>query len=194
MNAAQRIAANEARIAEIEAELAKRASQPKGVTWDAEACDAAQHFEKPAQARTLPRWPLQPLSKRAQDTFDRIVALLDYQGSPTMKLDSGRGYMALHVERLSPGVYSLAHYYKQNGDTCSDPDGVFYQPFDGGPVYPVELTQHPVGRYTRAVEIGHGMKVEGYKPRAYRDLCSFAAMWLGNIAAQQNLRARKLAA
>jgi hypothetical protein len=169
MNTSQRIAANERRIAEIEQALR----------------DAR------ARARELPEWALAPLDKHSRATFSRIVACLDFNGSCSCTIgDEGGAYQPLHVERVAPGLYSLAHYFVQNGDLMSDPEGEFYQPYDGGPVYPVSLTQHPVGAYTQALDgLGGTVRVNR---RAYRDLCAFGATWLRNIAEQQDLRARVL--
>lgn len=52
---------------------------------------------------------------------------------------SETAFLDLHVEKVRPGRLSIAHYYEQNGDLCSDPDVVF-KPVDGRFV-PVELTQ-----------------------------------------------------
>ena len=38
-------------------------------------------------------------------------------------LKSG-GFMDLHFEKIGKNVFSLAHYYKQNGDLVPDPDMV----------------------------------------------------------------------
>ena len=97
------------------------------------------------------------------------------------KIDNGP-FMAVHVDRLSETTFSVAHYYKQNGDLVCDPDGVFLKT-DAGWV-PVTL-QLSTGHYTVAVELDHNDKPTGWRPRQYRELSSFATMWLRNILEQQ---------
>jgi len=124
---------------------------------------------------------MKPISKAAQNVFDRLVYGLE--PGQARKLDSEDGYMPLHVERLSADRYSLAHYFEQNGDLVADPDGEFWRGPDGR-VYPVAL-QQCTGHYTRAVEFNAAGQPARFSPRAGRELASFAGMWLRNIKVQQ---------
>ena len=60
-----------------------------------------------------------------------------------------RGYMPLVFERIDGGfgnaTYSLAHYFRQNGDAMRDPEVTFEVIGDG--IYSTSITQDPVGRY-----------------------------------------------
>lgn len=99
------------------------------------------------------------------------------------KIDNSDGvYMAVHVDRLGPKTFSLAHYYQQNGDLVCDPDGVFVQTDAGW--LPVSL-QLCTGHYTRALELDEQDRPVGVRPKALAELRQFAAMWLRNISDQQ---------
>jgi len=59
------------------------------------------------------------------------------------KIDmSDTTFMDLHVEKVRPNRLSIAHYVKQNGDLCRDPEIVFKQVGEG--FVPVELQQDTV--------------------------------------------------
>ena len=122
---------------------------------------------------------MKPLAKSVGEVLDALTAGLDVGGA--RKIDSG-SYMAVHVDRLSAGTYSVAHYFKQNGDLVCDPDGVFLKTASGW--LPVTL-QLSTGHYTVAIELDSNDKPTGWRPRQYRELHAFAAMWLRNIRDQQ---------
>ena len=73
-----------------------------------------------------------PMSKSDAATLDALVEGLadptasDESSSRKLGKDEG-GMMALSIERLGPRMYSLAHYYKQNGDMMRDPDVVLFR-------------------------------------------------------------------
>lgn len=103
------------------------------------------------------------------------------------RIDNSDGvYMAVHADRLTERQFSLAHYYQQNGDSVCDPDGVFLKSDAGW--LPVSL-QLCTGHYTVAIEL-EGDVPKGVRPKALRELCSFAAMWMRNVSAQQGGLAR----
>ena len=121
------------------------------------------------------------LSKAAGTVLDAVTQNLEVGAART--IDNSNGvYMALHVDRLTDSTYSLAHYYGQNGDLVCDPDGVFLKTAAGW--LPVTL-QLCTGHYTVAVELDGNDKPTGWRPRQYRELSSFAAMWLRNVSQQQ---------
>ena len=124
---------------------------------------------------------MKPLVKASGDVLDTLTAGLAIGGARKVD-DSGGTYMAVHVDRLSVGTYSVAHYFKQNGDLVCDPDGVFLKTAAGW--LPVSL-QLATGHYTVALELDGNDKPTGWRPRQYKELTSFAAMWLRNIRDQQ---------
>ena len=126
---------------------------------------------------------MKPLAKTHGDVLDALTAGLNI--GDARKVDNG-SYMAVHVDRLSDATFSIAHYFKQNGDSVCDPDGVFLRIQDGaGHAWlPVSL-QLATGHYTVALELDGNDKPTGWRPRQYKELTSFAAMWLRNIRDQQ---------
>lgn len=128
---------------------------------------------------------LKALGKRAAQTLDQLVAGLG-DSNPTRKLDRSNGtYMPLYVERLDERRVSISHYFEQNGDLVPDPDMSFWRG-NTGDWFAVDCTM-ATGYYTRAIEFGANGVPEGVRPRASRELASFAAMWLRNIKDQQEL-------
>ncbi len=71
-----------------------------------------------------------PMSKADAATLDALVeGLADpttSRGRSSRQLGEAAesGPMPLCVERIAPQVFSLAHYYRQNGDMMRDPDVV----------------------------------------------------------------------
>ena len=123
---------------------------------------------------------MKPLPQAAGRVLDALTAGLAIGGA--RKVDGGGGYMAVHVDRLSAGTYSIAHYFHQNGDMVCDPDGVFLKTEAGW--LPVTL-QLSTGHFTVALELDGNDKPTGWRPRHYKELASFAVMWLRNISQQQ---------
>ena len=120
------------------------------------------------------------------------------------KIDNTDGlFMPVYVEcigRVGDGrLFSVAHYFKQNGDMMRDPDVVFFQvdTFKEGypehsrdvfPVeyYPVSFEQSSVGLYQEAVIIG-SEGIEGVRPKLQKSITSFCNDWMMNIKDQQGI-------
>ena len=82
-------------------------------------------------------------------------------------------------------LFSIAHYYKQNGDLMKDPDMVFLKM--NTKYYPVSFQQDGgAGFYQEAVVIKQN-RVTGYRPPILDELVSFANGWMRNIKEQQEL-------
>jgi len=129
---------------------------------------------------------MKPLNKQTASVLDTLTLGLvepGADGASSRRVDNMPGtFMRVCVERIGASQYSVAHYYEQNGDLVQDPDMVFYKGPDGA-WYPVSC-QQAVGLYTVALEF-EGETISGVRPTAYRDLSSFAAMWMRNIKQQQ---------
>jgi len=93
------------------------------------------------------------------------------------------GFMDLHFDRLyeedGTVVIALAHYFKQNGDLCSDPD--------------MQIRIDPEQRMAEALTFQQAMPPiyqEVYpapgkiNPRLKKELNSFLSTWLGNCIQQ----------
>lgn len=111
------------------------------------------------------------IGEHGQRVLTQVERRLGFEDA--CKLDSGRGYLALHVERLSRTEIALTHYVKSNGDMVSDPDGVF------------ELTSE--GWILRELTQAFGVYTTANSDRALEQLNRFADMWLKNIDEQQGV-------
>ncbi len=98
------------------------------------------------------------------------------------KIDNGHGYMAVHVERIGPATWSVAHYYEQNGDLCCDPDVVFCKVYTG--YMPVSFEQAGV-IYQVAAELDANDQPTALREKTIKDLVVFCNGWMKNISEQQ---------
>ena len=139
---------------------------------------------------------MKPLPKTAGTVLDRLTDGLNppWEKGSSRRVDTAPDvYMAVSVERIRDKTYSVAHYYKQQGDLIPDPEMTFLKD-DEGNWYPLTI-QHapPFNRYIVLVELDENETVTGFRPRAYKDASIFARTWMKNIKTQQDLpkRARK---
>jgi len=133
-----------------------------------------------------------PMSLSDAATLDALVEGLadptasDESSSRKLGKDEG-GMMALSIERIGPRMYSLAHYYKQNGDLMRDPDVELFRD-EHGRWFPVTFRQDggmPV--YTVALEVDVAGIVGVYR-RRYASQRDFIRLWLRNLRAQHGIR------
>lgn len=130
------------------------------------------------------------LNKRATRVMDVLTRQLPQVGHSQVIDNAPGAFMAVHVERVAAKeagpIFSVTHYYKQNGDLMRDPDMEFLRGADGE-YYPISLWQDgaPTVRH-EAVEWA-GDTIRGYRRRMQADLAAFADQWLANIAAQQDI-------
>lgn len=127
------------------------------------------------------------VSKSAKQVLDTFTEGLTTLGAAT-KLDNAPGvFMALHVEcigQVNEGkLYSVAHYYEQNGDLIRDPDIVFLKDSEAN-YYLVSYQQDGLGIYQEAV-IFEADTIKGIRPKTQRDIASFCTLWMNNIREQQ---------
>ena len=147
------------------------------------------------------------LSIAATKTMDALTSGLDNPGDA--KTFDAHGYtekwnggiMATHVENIgnipstgTGNLYSVAHYYKQNGDMMRDPDMVFWsgkatnrkaELFDT--YYPISFRQDggiPINQESAVFENG---SLKGIYTRMQKDQAVFANQWMKNIKEQQEL-------
>jgi hypothetical protein len=125
----------------------------------------------------------------AAAVLDELTA--DLAVGDSRKMDRGIGFMPVHVECLHdrPGIgplFSVAHYYEQNGDLVPDPDVVFVRSAQGwSPVsfqnsiaYRVAVTFHEDG----TIEVD---------AKDQEDFVRFCNLWMRDIQQQQGLSPRK---
>jgi hypothetical protein len=128
------------------------------------------------------------LSKKSSAIFEKIIARIP-EGQGHVRIgEPGGPIMPLSVERLftcNDGMmYSLTHYYYQNGDPCRDPEMCFLKTKTGD-VFACTFEQSipPFHQESLFFEDGKWK----LHPRMQRDHASFANGWMKNIEWQQEL-------
>lgn len=129
----------------------------------------------------------QTLNKKSTAIFEKIISRIP-EGKSSVKIgNDGDAFMPLHVERLSSydagTLYSLAHYFEQNGDLCQDPEMLFLRT-SAGAVVPTMFQQAIPPVYEESIFFDGGWKL---RRRMQREHAEFAEMWLRNINEQQDL-------
>ena len=130
------------------------------------------------------------LSKQATRVMHVLTRQLSELGHSQVMDNAPSAFMAVHVERVAakdPGpVFSVAHYYEQNGDLMRDPDMEFLRGADRG-YYPISFWQDGAPTLRREAVEWAGDTIRGYRPRMQADLAAFANQWLANIKQQQGI-------
>lgn len=135
------------------------------------------------------------LNKGPTKVMNRLVRGLGPQEEDkfSARFDRTEGYMALSVEWIgSHGkgeIFSLAHYFEQNGDLMADPEMEFIRAADGK-FYPISYRLDAVGVWWVSVEL-NGMETK-VKTKLQAEQADFANGWLANIADQQDIFNTKL--
>jgi len=137
---------------------------------------------------------MQSLNKTTTAIFQQLITLMN--GKRHLKLDNSQGsFMPLIIEYLystvmadfSVDVYSLSHYYEQNGDLIPDPDMQFATRTSlNGELQIFPMTFQNALKYDEALFQNADNKWQYYKG-LQKDLATFANMWLKNIKFQQSL-------
>ena len=136
---------------------------------------------------------MEKLDQISTTIFFRLIQDIDDQNcSKRFDLHSywpkcNGGIMAVHVEKIEDvggyPSYSVAHYYKQNGDLMSDPEMTFV--VVGNHIIPISFTQHSLGVFEESVIDAEGGWM--VKQQLHRNHVAFANHWMKNIKDQQDL-------
>jgi len=130
---------------------------------------------------------MQMLNKRATEIFRELTKGLQDPGDCRIVGEAGGVFMTAHVEYtgnyLGHPIFSICHYFKQNGDMCCDPDMTFLCSVKG--ILPMSFEQAIPPIYQVSVRIVDGAMHSNEALQA--EHCRFADQWLANIAQQQNL-------
>ena len=139
---------------------------------------------------------MRKIKKAARQTMDKLTRGLGEDGACDghTKFDSSKGtYMPVHVEFLGERgqgkMFSVSHYYEQNGDLMSDPDMEFLRTPDGN-YYPMTYKLDSLGVYQLSIELGNVEEGEPkfrIRPTMQREQAEFANQWMANIEDQQDL-------
>ena len=129
------------------------------------------------------------INGQAKLVMDKLSRGLDAPGDNRVINNAPGSFMAVHVEHIGEcplgPLFSVAHYYEQQGDLMKDPDMVFIKGQDGQ-YYPIEFQQDNLGLYQCAVQWDDG-QIKGVNLKLQRDLARFACQWMRNIREQQGL-------
>lgn len=133
---------------------------------------------------------MKAINKQAKKVMDLLTAELHADTNDHKKIDHTKGvFMAVHVEFIgscSLGViYSIAHYFTQNGDLMRDPDMEFIKGEDGE-YYPTSFWQDSPFVRDEPLVWKDG-DIVSYSEQLQALLARFANMWMKNIKEQQGL-------
>ncbi|MFN3200027.1 MAG: DUF6908 domain-containing protein [Bradymonadia bacterium] len=118
---------------------------------------------------------------------DVLKALTDgLKEGQGIKFDNSDGvYMAVYVNRLTEHRFSVAHYFLQNGDMCSDPDMEFIYIEATDAWLPVSFSRSIPPYFQEALELDGADRPVRFRPIAVEEQCDFTKMWMANIREQQ---------
>lgn len=107
------------------------------------------------------------------------------------RVDNSPGcFMAVSVEHIGltnmGPVFSVTHYYQQNGDLMCDPDMTFLQG-EKGQFWPLSFQNDGVAVYEESVEFGDDGNPVRFNAGLQRKHAEFADQWMKNIKEQQGL-------
>ena len=134
---------------------------------------------------------MKAINQKAKKVMDVLTENINSIGDHKKIDNTGGTFMPVVIECIGGCnyglLYSIAHYYEQNGDLVCDPDMVFIKAEVLGKsyYYPVSFEQGGI-IYKEAVAIKDG-KVLGFKEIEQRDEAKFANMWMENIRQQHRL-------
>ncbi|MBF0350933.1 MAG: hypothetical protein HQM11_07860 [SAR324 cluster bacterium] len=117
-----------------------------------------------------------------------VLDVLTNNGQLRHKKYQSRCFEPLVVEKLETmehgTVFSVAHYYEQNGDLIADPDMTFL--LRHGEWYPMSYYQPAIGLYQEAIINDNGKLL--LREKLQSELAVFAGMWMSNIKEQGFLK------
>lgn len=124
--------------------------------------------------------------------------LLDRMGDRQHLEIENEPYMPLTIERLGDAyggdaaLYSLCHYYEQNGDLMQDPEMCFVvvdgrtaekKGYENVQVTPYYFAQANLGYYEQSIVFDNGV-MKKCDDKAQHGQTEFAVIWLKNIKGQ----------
>lgn len=145
---------------------------------------------------------MQKLNQNATKIFCLLLKKLNGQQHIKITIPE---FMPLSIERLQENIitpvgigtlYSLCHYYEQNGDLMRDPEMCFIivdnrkDPKDylAVGIYPQLYQLDSLGIYEESIRIENGTVTNCITPW-HKGHCSFANQWMKNITQQGFLQA-----
>jgi len=131
------------------------------------------------------------LNKQSRVVMDKLIEGLTEENSHKKIDNTQKAFMPVVVELLRDcelgKIYSVTHYYEQNGDAMRDPDMEFIKAKDEN-YYPIYFRQDGVPGLEQEVLIYNDQgRIAQYRPKLMNDLAKFGNMWMRNIKEQQGL-------
>jgi hypothetical protein len=127
---------------------------------------------------------MKPICTAATVLMDKLTQ--DVKEDAPKKLEA-EPYMALTIEWIGSvelgEMYSVAHYYAQNGDLMRDPDVEFIKAKDGN-YYPISYRQDGLGIDQQTVIFKEGGIIKSVYYSAQKQLATFCNEWFRNIKQQ----------
>ncbi|QEH39424.1 hypothetical protein [Chitinophaga sp. XS-30] len=140
---------------------------------------------------------MEKLDEKATRIFAQLLEKL--KESDRLRI-TNEGFMPLVMELVdtnittpkgSADLYSLAHYYSQNGDAMRDPEMCFLvidsrttpEDYSGLQIYPTYFLMDGMGVEQNSIVI-HEKRIIGCIIQVQRDHAIFSNQWLSNIAEQ----------
>ena len=144
------------------------------------------------KTRNTISWNLKPLNAKAATIFFKIIDGVTEDAAKYIG-EKGGAIMQVVVEKIYHEneygkVYSVGHYYIQNGDRMSDPEMTFLVNDADGRVYPLSFEQHGFfARYEESALFNEDGTFKGKYKKRNNDHKNFANQWMENINHQQSL-------
>ena len=130
---------------------------------------------------------MRAVGKLAEQVLRSLVAGLRH-GDDYRKVDNcGGAFMPVTVEFIGKcllgDLFSVAHYYEQNGDLMRDPEMVFLRD-SGGRFFPTYFRQDGgLGFEQESADLLKGT----FHPVMQAEHADFADLWMRNVREQQHL-------
>ena len=132
-------------------------------------------------------------TKHATTNFNRIATMINGMSAENdhRRFTAGEGFMPLVIEfnhwydYKGRPVYSMTHYYEQNGDLMRDPDMELAIDFEAGTVEPLTFRQDGFPQLCQQVYKYQDDGKLTYSPSLRTSLDDFLWHWLQNIEAQE---------
>ncbi|MBE9594630.1 MAG: hypothetical protein IMF19_14255 [Proteobacteria bacterium] len=129
---------------------------------------------------------MRAINARAKKTMDILTANCSEHIGDHDKFHT-KPFMDVVVEYIDQcelgTMFSIAHYYKQNGDLMRDPEMCFIRGGDGE-YYPYYYRVDGLGTEQNALWY-EDCKLKGYDSAMQKEHTIFANMWMQNIKRQQ---------
>ena len=131
------------------------------------------------------RYKMKAIGPRAKKVMDVLTAKCEQLGDHDRFVTSP--YMDVVVEHIGDcnlgAMYSIAHYYEQNGDLMRDPEMCIIKGGDGE-YYPYYYRLDGLGIEEDVLQ-WHDGSITGYDLERQRGQANFAESWMRNIKEQQ---------